>query len=166
MGLRGDWVKWVMGNFGAWQSLRQSFVRRKPDFRGQEVRSSRSLFSLQALPLMSVIPLLCQERSSIEARVDERRVEVVFFSIMKSANVADLRNNFRVIASWIADGESVVIKKRGHPFATLVPSAQADARPMPQIDFAGRLKKIWGDRVFSDEEVAEMRRAELEGEEG
>jgi hypothetical protein len=37
---------------------------------------------------------------------------------------------------------------------------------MPKIDFAGRLHKIWGDRVFSDEEVAAMRAAELEGEEG
>lgn len=91
---------------------------------------------------------------------------MVFFSIMKTANVADLRNNFRTIASWIADGESVEIRKRGQHFATLVPSARAAARPVPKIDFAGRLKKIWGDRVFSDQEVAEMRAAELEGEEG
>jgi antitoxin (DNA-binding transcriptional repressor) of toxin-antitoxin stability system len=92
--------------------------------------------------------------------------KVVLITIMKTANVADLRNNFRLIASWISDGESVEIKKRGHPFATLIPSARAAARPMPKIDFAGRLKKIWGDRVFSDQEVAEMRMAELEGEEG
>ena len=91
---------------------------------------------------------------------------VVLISIMKTANIADLRNNFRLIASWISDGESVEIKKRGQHFATLIPSARAEARPMPKIDFAGRLKKIWGDRVFSDQEVAEMRMAELEGEEG
>ena len=42
---------------------------------------------------------------------------------------------------------------------------RAEARPMPKIDFAGRLKRIWGDRVFSDQEVAEMRMAELDGEE-
>jgi len=29
-----------------------------------------------------------------------------------------------------------------------------------------RLKKTWGKRVFSAKEVAEMRAAELEGEEG
>lgn len=91
---------------------------------------------------------------------------MAFISIMKTANIADLRNNFRVIASWISDGESVEIRKRGQPFATLIPSARTAARPMPKIDFAGRLKKIWGDRVFSDQEVAEMRAAELEGEEG
>ena len=94
------------------------------------------------------------------------RLGVVLISIMKTANIADLRNNFRLIASWISDGESVEIKKRGQHFATLIPSARAEARPMPKIDFAGRLKKIWGDRVFSDQEVAEMRMAELEGEEG
>lgn len=94
------------------------------------------------------------------------RYEMVFISIMKTANIADLRNNFRLIASWISDGESVEIKKRGHHFATLIPSPRTGTRPMPKIDFAGRLKKIWGDRVFSDQEVAEMRMAELEGEEG
>jgi hypothetical protein len=29
-----------------------------------------------------------------------------------------------------------------------------------------RLKEVWGDRVFSLQEVKEMREAELEGEEG
>lgn len=85
---------------------------------------------------------------------------------MKTANIADLRNNFRLIASWISDGETVEIKKRGQPFATLTPASQAATGAMPKIDFAGRLKKIWGDRVFSEQEVAEMRKAELEGEEG
>lgn len=91
---------------------------------------------------------------------------MAYISVMKSANISDLRNNFRVIAGWISDGESVEIKKRGQHFATLVPSASAKPVVMPKIDFAGRLKKIWGERVFSDQEVAEMRMAELEGEEG
>ena len=33
-------------------------------------------------------------------------------------------------------------------------------------DFEARLKAIWGDRVFSEAEVAEMRAMELESEEG
>jgi phage tail sheath protein FI len=37
---------------------------------------------------------------------------------------------------------------------------------MPKIDFAGQLKRIWGDRVFSDEEVRQMKEAEREGQEG
>jgi antitoxin (DNA-binding transcriptional repressor) of toxin-antitoxin stability system len=91
---------------------------------------------------------------------------VIVFSIMKTANVADLRNNFTVIAAWISDGETVAIHKRGKPFARLVPATEGEERPMPTIDFSGRLRKIWGNRVFSDEEVAAMRAAELEGEEG
>jgi len=85
---------------------------------------------------------------------------------MKTANVTDLRSNFRLIASWIEDGESVEITKRGQHLATLIPSARAEAKPMPKIDFAGRLKKIWGDRVFSDQEVEEMRKAGRERDEG
>lgn len=85
---------------------------------------------------------------------------------MKTANVADLRNNFAVIAAWISDGETVSTTKRGKPFAKLVLATAGTERPMPQIDFAGRLTRIWGERVFSDGEVAAMRAAELEGEEG
>ena len=35
-----------------------------------------------------------------------------------------------------------------------------------QIDFAKTNKQIWGDRVFSMQEVEAMRAFELEGEEG
>jgi antitoxin (DNA-binding transcriptional repressor) of toxin-antitoxin stability system len=44
---------------------------------------------------------------------------------MKTANIADLRNNFRVIAAWISDGESVEIRKRGHDLL----ANPADVRP-------------------------------------
>jgi antitoxin (DNA-binding transcriptional repressor) of toxin-antitoxin stability system len=85
---------------------------------------------------------------------------------MKTANVADLRNNFQKIALWISEGETVEINKKGKFFATLVPSRQLATGVMPKIDFAGRLKKIWGEKVFSDEEVQEMRNSERDGEEG
>lgn len=85
---------------------------------------------------------------------------------MKTANVADLRNNFRRLASWISDGESVAIHKRGKLFATLVPAGETIVSRMPKIDFARQLKEVWGERMFSDEEVAAMRRAEIDGEEG
>lgn len=85
---------------------------------------------------------------------------------MKTANVADLRNNFRKVAAWITDGESVAIKMRGKLFATLTPAGGLSEPAMPKIDFAAQLKKIWGDKVFTDEQVREMREAELEGEEG
>lgn len=94
------------------------------------------------------------------------RIKVVFPDLMKTANVADLRNDFRKIAGWIADGESVSIKMRGKLFALLSPIRGEDGPPMPAIDFGAQLKRIWGERVFTDDEVRRMRDAELEGQEG
>ncbi len=85
---------------------------------------------------------------------------------MKVANVADLRNDFRKIAAWISDGESVTVKMRGKSFALLTPIRGEDGPPMPKIDFASQLKRIWGDKVFSDDEVKQMREAELVEQEG
>jgi prevent-host-death family protein len=85
---------------------------------------------------------------------------------MKAATVRDLRNNFPRLAAWIAEGESVEISKAGKPFARLVP-ATPEKPPKPvKVDFAKQLRKTWGHRVFSSAEVAEMRAAELEGEDG
>ena len=44
---------------------------------------------------------------------------------MKTATVADLRNNFRRVSAWIENGELVEIVKRGRAFARLVPAAKA-----------------------------------------
>jgi antitoxin (DNA-binding transcriptional repressor) of toxin-antitoxin stability system len=86
---------------------------------------------------------------------------------MKTATVADLRNNFRRIASWIEHGETVQIIKRGRPFARLTAErARTAERVVPKVDFMAQLREVWGDREFSDMEVRAMREAELEGEEG
>ncbi|RYG62076.1 prevent-host-death protein [bacterium] len=85
---------------------------------------------------------------------------------MKTATVADLRNNFRRISSWIEHGETVQIIKRGRPFAQLTSLAEVSTSPSaPKPDVMARLQEVWGDRVFSMKEVEEMRGAELEGEE-
>ncbi|NJM36882.1 MAG: prevent-host-death protein [Akkermansiaceae bacterium] len=85
---------------------------------------------------------------------------------MKTANVADLKNDFQKVAAWISDGESVLIRKRGRLFATLTPARELNEPAMPEVDFAAQLKNIWGDKVFTDAEVREMKAAELEGDEG
>lgn len=85
---------------------------------------------------------------------------------MKTATVRDLRNHFPRVAAWIAEGEAVEITKGGKPFARLVPATPEKPRKLVKPDIMARLKAIWGDRVFSSKEVAEMRAAELEGEEG
>ncbi|MCC5840440.1 MAG: prevent-host-death protein [Opitutales bacterium] len=87
---------------------------------------------------------------------------------MKTATVRDLRNNFAKLETWLAAGEKVEIRRRGKPVATLSPS-QAEARlgeSVPLPDYEARRRAIWGDRVFSTEEVRRMREMELEGEEG
>jgi antitoxin (DNA-binding transcriptional repressor) of toxin-antitoxin stability system len=80
--------------------------------------------------------------------------------IMKSATVADLRNNFRRVSAWIKNGESVEIIKHGEKFARLVPAVVSPARPR-KVDFAAQLRAVWGERVFSDSEIRRMREAEL-----
>jgi antitoxin (DNA-binding transcriptional repressor) of toxin-antitoxin stability system len=86
---------------------------------------------------------------------------------MKTATVADLRNNFRRISSWIEHGETVQIVKRGRLFAHLTAAiSPIEDNQIPKVDFLAQLREIWGGRVFSEAEVLAMREAELDGEEG
>jgi antitoxin (DNA-binding transcriptional repressor) of toxin-antitoxin stability system len=85
---------------------------------------------------------------------------------MKTATVADLRNNFRQVSAWIENGESVQIIKRGKPFARLLPEEKQSPPRFDPAKHRRRIEEIWGDRVFNAAEVKAMRDAELEGEEG
>jgi antitoxin (DNA-binding transcriptional repressor) of toxin-antitoxin stability system len=85
---------------------------------------------------------------------------------MKTATVRDLRNRFPRVAAWIAEGEPVEITKGGKVFARLVPAAPEKPRPFKVPDIMARLNRTWGKRMFTAQQVAEMRAAELEGEEG
>jgi antitoxin (DNA-binding transcriptional repressor) of toxin-antitoxin stability system len=85
---------------------------------------------------------------------------------MKTATVRDLRNRFARVSAWIEHGEAVEITKGGKAFARLVPASEGKPRKLVKPNILARLKKTWGNRVFSAKEVAEMRAAELEGEQG
>jgi antitoxin (DNA-binding transcriptional repressor) of toxin-antitoxin stability system len=85
---------------------------------------------------------------------------------MKRATVADLRNHFRRISSWIENGEQVQIVKRGKSFARLIPVEKQSPARFDPAKHLRRLKRTWGDRVFSAAEVAAMREAELRDEQG
>ncbi|MGO8765331.1 MAG: type II toxin-antitoxin system Phd/YefM family antitoxin [Limisphaerales bacterium] len=85
---------------------------------------------------------------------------------MKTATVRDLRNHFPRVAAWINEGEPVEITRSGKPFARLMPATPEKPRRLVKPDIMAQLKEVWGDRVFSSEEIAEMRAAELEGEGG
>ncbi len=85
---------------------------------------------------------------------------------MKTASIRDLRTRFPMLEAWLKNGEQIEITKRGEPVARLVPSARGKKSKLVKPDIMARLKMTWGDRVFSTAEVAEMRAAEGEGEEG
>lgn len=84
---------------------------------------------------------------------------------MKTVTVRDLRYRFPRIESWLHSGEQIEITKHGRPIARLVPATKK-AGKVVKPDILAQLKEVWGDRVFSPAEVAAMRGAELEGEEG
>jgi antitoxin (DNA-binding transcriptional repressor) of toxin-antitoxin stability system len=97
---------------------------------------------------------------------------------MKTATVANLCNNFRAISAWIDHGETVQITKRGHAYARLMPvTAPAHVAPTAAVpapeppppaaetvwpDFAARQKAIFGNHVYTEEEVRRMRDYEAE----
>lgn len=84
---------------------------------------------------------------------------------MKTASVRDLRNNFSTLEIWLSEGEHISIVKRGKPLAILSPLNSATKSTSPvQPDFQARLKSLWGDKVFSEEEIKAMR--DVEREEG
>ena len=85
---------------------------------------------------------------------------------MKTATVRDLRYRSPCVAAGIAEGEPVEITKAGKLFARLVPPASVKSPKVVKPDIMAQLKATWGDRIFSAREIAEMRAAELEGEEG
>jgi len=84
---------------------------------------------------------------------------------MKTATVADLRNNFRRVSAWIEHGETVQIVKRRRAFARLTAegASHSPAR-VPKIDFMAQLREVRGNRLFSEAEVKAVRDAELEAD--
>lgn len=61
---------------------------------------------------------------------------------MKTATVADLRNDFASISRWIHGGESIVITKRGTPFATVSP-VKHRKKTSKGVDRMARLRKLF-----------------------
>jgi antitoxin (DNA-binding transcriptional repressor) of toxin-antitoxin stability system len=76
---------------------------------------------------------------------------------MKTATVRDLRYDFPKIEAWLAGGEEILITKHSKPIGKFTPNTDSE-KPLPPLpDFQARARKIFGGRVFSQEEVDEMR---------
>jgi antitoxin (DNA-binding transcriptional repressor) of toxin-antitoxin stability system len=77
---------------------------------------------------------------------------------MKTATVRDLRYDFPKIEAWLAGGDEILITKHSKPVARISRAGgKPEAKLPPQPDYRARMKRIWGDRVFSQAEVDEMR---------
>ena len=85
---------------------------------------------------------------------------------MRIVTVRDLRNNFSKVEAWLCEGEEIRIEKRGKPIGFLSATSPSAKAGFQKPDWEARRKAIWGDRVFTDEEVRAMREAELEGDLG
>lgn len=82
-------------------------------------------------------------------------------TIMHTLTVRDLRYDFAKVEAWLADGQEIEITKHGKPVARLTPLRTELARKFDIEAHRRRMKETWGDRVFTAEEVREMREAEL-----
>jgi antitoxin (DNA-binding transcriptional repressor) of toxin-antitoxin stability system len=88
------------------------------------------------------------------------------FVHMKTVTVRDLRNNFSKVETWLGEGEEIRIEKRGKPIGFLSATSSSAKAGIQKPDWEARRNAIWGDRVFTEEEVRAMREAELEGDLG
>ncbi|HEX8310355.1 MAG TPA: type II toxin-antitoxin system prevent-host-death family antitoxin [Chthoniobacteraceae bacterium] len=80
---------------------------------------------------------------------------------MQTLTVRDLRYDFAKVEAWLADGEEIEITKHGKPVARLSPPKPKTQRIFDPEEHRRWLNETWGDRVFSADEVREMREAEL-----
>jgi len=77
---------------------------------------------------------------------------------MKTATVRDLRYDFPKIEAWLAGGEEILITKHAKPAAKIsLPTAAPRKRKLVHPDYEARRQRIWGDRIFTQAEVDEMR---------
>ncbi len=77
---------------------------------------------------------------------------------MKTATVRQLRHRFGSVLDWVEAGEAVGISKRGKIIALLSPPPTPKSpKPRKRPDFAGRLKRIYGDTVVPGDVVVAER---------
>lgn len=76
---------------------------------------------------------------------------------MKTATVRDLRYDFPKIEAWLEGGEEIIITKHSKPIARIQSERSVVEPVLKHPDYRARVKAIWGDRFFSQQEVDEMR---------
>jgi len=84
---------------------------------------------------------------------------------MRSTTIRELRTRFPKIEAWLSQGEPISITKRGVHVASLIP-APAVAKRGTSVDFAAQMKRLWGEKQYSDVEARKMLRVARDEEEG
>ena len=73
---------------------------------------------------------------------------------MRTATMRDLRTRFSMLARWMDNGELIEITRRGRVIAHLTRVTVRMAGKARKPNIMKRLRKIYGDYVMPDEEVA------------
>ena len=69
---------------------------------------------------------------------------------MPSVNLRQLRDT-RQLKQWLEAGETVELRERDRVLGRIVPARKTPPAEWP--DFEARLKEMWGDRVFNNQEI-------------
>lgn len=67
-------------------------------------------------------------------------------SHMKSTTIRELKHGTSEVLSWVAQGETVEVRRRNQPVALLTPPPSPEHIERP--DFIARLRDIYGDTVL------------------
>ena len=67
---------------------------------------------------------------------------------MKTATIRQVRNDFGSVLHWVACGEEVMVTRRKHPVAMIVPPRPIRRARAVCPDFATRLHATYGDRLI------------------
>jgi hypothetical protein len=70
---------------------------------------------------------------------------------MPSVNLRQLRDT-RQLKAWLRAGETVELRERNEVLGEIRP-AGIKATPREWPDFEARLKEMWGDRIFNNQEI-------------
>jgi antitoxin (DNA-binding transcriptional repressor) of toxin-antitoxin stability system len=77
---------------------------------------------------------------------------------MKTATVRDLRYDFPKLEAWLAGEEEILITKHSKVVAKISRATEPTTTELPpHPNYEARRKRIWGDRIFTQAEVDDMR---------
>ena len=67
-------------------------------------------------------------------------------SLMRTTTIRELKHSTSMVLSWVAEGESVEVRRRNVPVAVLEPRKHEGCIVRP--DFAARLRSVYGDELL------------------